>query len=221
MGSRVIWEMEFSTCWSRIIPFLFCFYCFFISLLLCLTLCFTLCHFLCASLCVFVSLFLCLSVQGRGATCMRCLWRSEDGIGYPGTGVTSSCRPSAKGAGNQTGVLWMSSKCSLQLIYLSRPEQRCWLMWEDLPWMGDHCSLGNALRTHWPSLLPSWRCSSTSSSHRCDVPPRWTELGLEMKITLAPLCCSCEGISSQQRERNTDTPKRAKRPLALFLHFPH
>lgn len=56
-------------------------------------------------LCVSLSLSFCLSVRERGATFMRCLWRSEDGIGYPGTGIISSCRPSDKGTGNQTGVL--------------------------------------------------------------------------------------------------------------------
>lgn len=142
MGSSISERWNLAPAGQGLPPFLFCFYCDFISLLLCLTLSYS----LPLSPCLSVSLFLCLSVRERGATFMRCLWRSEDGIGYPGTGIISSCRPSDKGTGNQTGVLCMSSECSLQLSYLSRPKGWCWLMWEDLAWLG---VMG------W-SLFPGW-----------------------------------------------------------------
>ena len=54
-------------------------------------------------------------------TCMQCLWRPEEGNGYPGTRVTSGCVPHV-GAGNQTWAISKSSQCSLSLNHLSSPK---------------------------------------------------------------------------------------------------
>lgn len=36
--------------------------------------------------------------------CMQCLWRPEEGVGSPGTGITDGCWPPV-GVGNWTQVL--------------------------------------------------------------------------------------------------------------------
>lgn len=40
--------------------------------------------------------------------CMQCLWRPEEGVGSPGTGITDGCWPPV-GVGNWTQVL---QKCT-------------------------------------------------------------------------------------------------------------